>query len=183
MLTIEPPAPSRIISLAVSCIRKNGALRLTAIIRSKSSGVRVQQVPLSVSAAAFTRTSIRPNRSSASAVTLHVFDKAEVGSDEMHRRAGRVLDLARHGATVCGIAPAGDNSGGAGPGEDPGDRRAETLCAARNDGDHSIDPVHRSTLYPAAAITRSNSAWPFFAMASGGLTAGSCSASTTNQPS
>lgn len=40
-----------------------------------------------------------------------------------------------------------------------------------------------STLYPASVITRINSLWPTCAIFSGEFFFGSCSASTTNQPS
>ena len=61
MLTIAPSMPFRIITFAASCIRKNGARTLTANIVSKSSGLVSTSVPRSVIAAAFTRTSTRPN--------------------------------------------------------------------------------------------------------------------------
>ena len=70
-----------------------------------------------------------------------------------------------------------------GLGEEPGDGRAHPLRAAGDDGDLSVDAVHCTTSYPAASMTRRSSAWPFFAISSGGFATGSCSASTTNQPS
>ncbi len=69
MLTMVPPSLPRRISLAASCIRKNGARTLTANMWSNSSGDVSRMVPRSVIAAALTSTCSLPNVLSASAIT------------------------------------------------------------------------------------------------------------------
>ena len=96
-----------------------------------------------------------------------------------------VSDAIRAATAVAFLAPAPDDGDArrARLGKEPRDGRAEALRAPRDHRDLSVDPVHCTTSYPASAITRISSSCPFFAISSGGETFGSCSASTTNQPS
>ena len=134
MLTIVPGAPRRIMSATAACIRKNGALRLTAMCRSNSSSVVSSSVPRVVSPAELTSESIRPC----------LLDR------RLHRRhgLGHVGDVGLHVAglgtsggqlggdplAASGVAPDEDN-GGAFAGGGPGDAGTETLGAAA-DQDH-----------------------------------------------
>jgi hypothetical protein len=92
-------------------------------------------------------------------------------------------DLAGDLRATFGVAAGDDDALGAGRGQPAGDGRAQALRRAGDDADLAVHAVHCTTSYPAAAMTRSSSLWPFFAISSGGETLGSCSASTTNQPS
>ena len=183
ILTIAPSIPSRIMIFTASCIRKKGARTFTANIRSKSSTEVFSRLPRSLMPAALTRMSTRPKRASVSAMTRRT-------SSMMPRSApttctGTALSASIPSATVRPFAasrPDDDDPCGPGLGEEPRDGRAHSLGAAGDDGHLSVDAVHCTTSYSAAAMTRRSSAWPFLAISSGGLATGSCSASTTNQP-
>ena len=70
MFTIVPWIFFLIITLAASCMRKNGARTFTSNIESNSSGLVSRIVPRSVMAAALTSTSTRPNAFSAAGITF-----------------------------------------------------------------------------------------------------------------
>src|ERR1044072_5570704 len=65
--TIVPGAWRATRSATTACMRKNGALRLTAMCASNSSGVVSSRVPRLVSPAALTTLSTRPNPATAAA--------------------------------------------------------------------------------------------------------------------
>ena len=108
---------------------------------------------------------------------------SQVAAHEEGGNAGIRGDPVGDRGAACFVTAGDDNSRRAGRSESPRDRRAEALRRAGDHADFTIHPVHDTTSYPASAITRISSAWPFLAMSSGGLTFGSCSASTTNHPS
>ena len=95
MLTIVPGAPRFFMSATAACIRKNGALRLTAMCRSNSSSVVSSRVPRVVSPAELTSESIRPCL--------------------RHRRLNRgdsLGDVGDVGLHVAGLGTHGDQIGG-----------------------------------------------------------------------
>src|SRR6185312_5373905 len=65
MLTMVPGAFRATMSATTACMRKNGALRLTATCASNNSGVVSSSVPRDVSPAALTRQSTRPKAATA----------------------------------------------------------------------------------------------------------------------
>src|SRR5882672_6036045 len=76
ILTIVPSIRSRRMTAAASWMRKNGARRLTAIMRSNRSGVVSEMVPRSVIPAALTNMSIRPKARSAAAMTARAWPRS-----------------------------------------------------------------------------------------------------------
>ena len=139
MLTIEPSIFSRFMTFSASCIRKNGARTLTANMASNSSGLVSQIEPRSVMPAELTRMSTRPNALSASATTL---------SRVVHRRRGRRdedrLDALRleRGLDLFAarrVAAGDDQAGNAALGKEMGDRLAQPLRRAGDDGDLALE--------------------------------------------
>ena len=113
----------------------------------------------------------------------HILDVAEVGGYHFDRNVGFGGDGFRHRLTFFQPTTNDHDPRSACFGESSRDRRAQSLRATCDNSNFAADAVHFVTSYPTSAITRISSTWPFLAISSGGLTFGSCSASTTNQPS
>ena len=125
----------RIIALAASCMRKNGARTFTSNIASNSSGLVSRIVPRSVIAAALTSTSTRPNAFSAAGTIFRAAARSARSAATKTVLQPPFGDVVGDRFAALLVAADDDEAGRAALGEEPRDRLAKPLRAAGDDRD------------------------------------------------
>src|SRR5690606_15493238 len=87
----------------------------------------------------------------------HIVDISQIGCNHLDRNTSAFGDLFCDRLSLFDAAPDNGDTRRAGLREEPGNSRAKSLRATGDNDDLSFDPVHFTTSYPAAAITRCNS--------------------------